>query len=225
MASDQAILIFEGQYFHIPSSCRLSQSALPWTFAADLSLRRFEAEPAAWSNLSFPSARHSLKVRLNMTPDRKAELIIKRNDEARRKERLLAYTNFKELIAPLDCKGISYIVSPTELEFDNVRSASNIFDNFEFSDSGHLCSEVSPEKSESWSRLIDFDKYKDDWVFVYWKGESFCISIKFSDLTIVMENLCIDYHWDSYIFNPVSIWLIEFHHDGWVSYQPSRPQK
>jgi hypothetical protein len=124
-----------------------------------------------------------------MTPDRKAELIIKRHNEATRKNRLAKYVRFQDLVSPLALKNIRYIAAPLDLEFDSLHSVNSIWDGFEFNENGHLCSEESPEKSVNWNRLINFKEYKNDWVYLIWKGEAYSISLRLSDLLPFVENL------------------------------------
>jgi hypothetical protein len=53
--------------------------------------------------------------------------------------------------------------------------------------------------------------------YLAWKGQDCCIDVILADILPVLVDVFLGYHWDAYLFDPFGGWVIESHHDGFLS--------
>lgn len=151
-----------------------------------------------------------------MDPQRKNELILRRDAAKRAVEERSKVTAFKSLIAPLDKVGARYVVIPPGNELLRNTSALAALESFPFDSCGHLDSEKTIQKQD-WRTVLSGEFVANRRAFIAWKGSEYCVEAVLSEILPAVEDIFIDYYWDAYLFDPFGSWIIESHHDGFLA--------
>lgn len=151
-----------------------------------------------------------------MDAQRRRELTLKREEAKQSSQERARVDSFRTLIEPLDRMGIDYIVIPPGPELLGGVSALAALASFPFNSSGHLDSQVTIPKSE-WQSIISDTFANNKRTYIAWKDSEYCVECMLSDILPAIEDLFIEYHWDAYLFDPFTNWVIESHHDGYLT--------
>jgi hypothetical protein len=154
-----------------------------------------------------------------MLPDRRQELLRRRQDLHDSRERHLAEERRRAFLAPLERAGVVYALAEEEplITWITDRFRVDRWSSIEWGEvterqhtgsGGHDPSE--------WLRSLAAEKALGDPVVavVFADPGAPCLTLRYGELTKHAET--IDFNWQTWAFDPSSDWIIEFHHDlGW----------
>ena len=151
-----------------------------------------------------------------MDPVRHQELVLKRAAlrEAAKKDASAA--SLKSLLGPLDAAGVRYVVIPSAEGALAGSSAFAALALFPFDAHGHLMGDRQVAASE-WRSVFSEQFVSGRRAYVAWKGQDCCIDVVLADIIPVLSDVFLGYHWDSYLFDPFGEWIVESHHDHFLS--------
>jgi hypothetical protein len=151
-----------------------------------------------------------------MDPIRQRELIERRATAKRAAQQTASATVLKSLLSPLDAVGARYIVIPRAEGLLAGSSALAALESFPFDAYGHLKGDRQVPTSE-WRSVFTDQFVSGRRAYLAWKDQDCCIDVLLSDVLSVLSDVFLDYHWDAYLFDPFGAWIVESHHDGYLS--------
>lgn len=125
-------------------------------------------------------------------------------------------TLLKSLLNPLDAVGVRYVVIPCAEGALASSSALAALACFPFDAYGHLMGDRLVPASE-WRSVFSEQFVTGRRAYMAWKGQDCCIDVFLADILPVLSGVFLGYHWDAYLFDPFGGWIIESHHDGFLS--------
>jgi hypothetical protein len=154
--------------------------------------------------------------RTKVDPVRQQELILKRAALKLAARQDAAAASLKSLLSPLDAAGLRYVVIPNVEGALAAPSALAALAAFPFDAHGHLMGDRQVPEAE-WRCIFSQQFVSGRRAYLAWKGQDCCIDVLLADVLPVLGDVFIDYHWDAYLFDPFGGWVIEHHHDGFLS--------
>jgi hypothetical protein len=149
-------------------------------------------------------------------PVRQQELILKRAALKQAAKLDATAARLKSLLSPLDAAGVRYVVIPNAEGALATSSALAALAAFPFDAHGHLMGDRQVPAVE-WRSLFSEKFVSGKRAYVAWKDQECCIDVLLADFLPVLDEVFIDYHWDAYLFDPFGEWIVERHHDGFLS--------
>jgi hypothetical protein len=157
-----------------------------------------------------------LKVSTSMDPIRRQELVLKRAAMKLARDRAARDAALKSLLSPLDASGGRYVVIPGHEGPPVGPSALDALASFPFDVCGHL-SEGRVVPASEWRSVFSDQFVSGKRAYMAWKDQDCCVDALLADLLPVLSELFLGYHWDAYLFDPFGRWIIESHHDGYLT--------
>jgi hypothetical protein len=155
---------------------------------------------------------------------------LKQFEKKRDLEIVECYESFKSELSPLFNSDIQFhvhrIVSSNDLLKAVVPDAFELklnkfpFDRYGFIDITKLKNSIRFDLKDISEDLISIKSTApigESRVTVLWKSFNPVIELSFNDL-ISIANEILDVDWEIYLFDMFSNWIIELHHDGYISY-------
>jgi hypothetical protein len=149
-------------------------------------------------------------------PVRQQELILKRAALKQAAKLDATAARLKSLLSPLDAAGVRYVVIPNAGGSLATSSALAALAAFPFDAHGHLTGDRQVPVAE-WRSLFSEQFVSGKRAYLAWKDQECCIEVLLADVLPVLGEVFIDYYWDAYLFDPFGGWVIELHHDGFLS--------
>jgi hypothetical protein len=183
-----------------------------------LGSRRLQGKPSVdrRGGIGFLAKDHLITRSAKVDPVRHQELVLKRAALKQARKQDARASLFKSLLSPLDAAGIRYVVIPSAEDTLAGSSAWAALGAFPFDACGHLMGDRQVPASE-WRSVFTEQFVSGRRAYLAWKDQDCCIDVLLADLLPVLSEVFIGYHWDSYLFNPFEGWVIESHHDGFLS--------
>jgi hypothetical protein len=157
-----------------------------------------------------------LIVLQEMDPVRQRELIEERAAAKQAAKQDADATVLKSLLSSLDAAGVRYIVIPKAERLLAGSSALAALESFPFDAYGHLKGDRRVPTSE-WRSVFTDEFVSTRRAYLAWKDQDCCIDVRLADVLPVLSDVFLDYHWDAYLFDPFGTWVVESHHDGYLS--------
>jgi hypothetical protein len=141
---------------------------------------------------------------------------MKRAASKQARERDARAASLKSLLSPLDAAGVRYVVIPSAEGALAGSSALAALASFPFDACGHLMGDRQVSASE-WRSVFSEQFVSGRRAYLAWKGQDCCIDVVLADIIPVLSDVFLGYYWDAYLFDPFGEWIVESHHDGFLS--------
>jgi hypothetical protein len=152
-----------------------------------------------------------------MLPERREELLKRRRELHEQRERQLAEERLRSFIAPLDQAGVVYALAEDEPLIAWITDRFTV-DRWSSIDWGAVaerqCISAEGRDPTVWLGSLAAEKALGDPIVavVFADSTAPCLTMRYAEMAKNAETV-IDFNFQTWVFDPSSDWIIEFHHD------------
>lgn len=168
-------------------------------------------------------------MRPPMTPERRDELVRRREQLKEQRRREVTESHRRAFIASLDEAGVSYSVADEEPLVSwitrrfRVDAATSIVDSRDKERWRCIAPDVLPSPALLKTLAAEQGLGDPEVAVVYADAAFPSLKVRYSEL-YNHADIILDVVWQTWVFDPASDWIIEFHHDlGWFWGRPHHP--
>jgi hypothetical protein len=152
-----------------------------------------------------------------MLPERRRELLARRGRFLERRRRQLAEEQRRDFTAPLDRAGVAYVLADDESlmawiagRFTIDQSSSIEWETV----AQRQCVAAEGQDPSAWlGNLADEKALGDPIVAVVFAASTApSVRMRYGEF-VAHADIVVDFNWQTWVFDPGSDWVIEFHHD------------